>query len=144
LFYLTGIEQEQTILVLYPDAGEEKHREILFVREAAPEAELWEGHKLTKEEARKLTGIQNIQWLEEFPRLFHRLMCECEHVYLNSNEHKRAVIEVETRDARFIRDCQGRYPLHDYQRLARLMLRLRSVKSDAEGAVLRRAGEVTQ
>jgi len=124
LFYLTGVEQEQTILVLYPDADDEKHREILFLREPTSEVELWEGHKLTRDEARKLTGIRNIQWLPEFPRLFHRLMCECEHVYLNSNEHKRAVIEVETREARFVADTIRRYPLHDYQRLARLMARV--------------------
>jgi Xaa-Pro aminopeptidase len=144
LFYLTGVEQEQTILLLYPDADDEKQREILFLREPVPEAELWEGHKLTKEEARRLTGIQRIHWLSEFPRLFHRLMCECEHVYLNSNEHKRAVIEVETREARFVADTMRRYPLHDYQRLARLMHRLRIVKSDAEVALLHHASEITE
>ena len=102
LFYLSGVEQEQTILMLYPDADDEKQRELLFLREPSAENELWEGHKLTKEEARTQTGIQNVYWLSEFPRLFHRLMCECEHVYLNSNEHKRAVIEVESREARFV------------------------------------------
>ena len=144
LFYLTGIEQEQSILVLYPDADDEKHREILFLREPTSEVELWEGHKLTRDEARKLTGIRNIQWLPEFPRLFHRLMCECEHVYLNSNEHKRAVIEVETREARFVADTIRQYPLHDYQRLARLMHQLRIVKSDAEVALIRKASEITE
>jgi len=144
LFYLTGVEQEQTILVLYPDADEEKHREILFLREPTPEVELWEGHKLTRDEARRLTGIRNIQWLPEFPRLFHRLMCECEHVYLNSNEHKRAVIEVETREARFVADTIRRYPLHDYQRLARLTHQLRIVKSEAEVAFIRKACEITE
>src|ERR1039457_402581 len=104
LFYLTGIEQEQTILLLYPDADEEKHREILFLREPTDENQLWEGHKFTKEEARAITGIKNVCWLPEFPRLFHRLICECEHVYLNSNEHKRAIIEVASRDARFAAD----------------------------------------
>src|SRR5213596_1401512 len=132
LFYLTGVEQEQTVLLLFPEADDEKCRELLFLREPTTEIELWEGHKLTKEEARNIRGIERVHWLGEFPRLFHRLMCECEHVYLNSNEHNRAVIEVETRDARFIRACQARYPLHDYQRLARLMRQLRSVKSDAE------------
>src|SRR5262245_5387730 len=75
LFYLTGVEQEETILLLFPDADDEKHREILFLRPTTPELEQWEGHKLTPEEARKLTGIQHIHWLTEFPRLFHRLMC---------------------------------------------------------------------
>jgi Xaa-Pro aminopeptidase len=143
LFYLTGVEQEQTILLLFPDADDEQQREILFLREARPELEIWEGHKLSVAEAQQATGIKNVQWLSEFPRLFHRLMCECEHVYLNTNEHKRAVIEVETREARFVAETLRRYPLHDYQRLARLMHRLRVVKSEAELALIRRACEVT-
>jgi len=89
LFYLTGIEQEETILLIYPDAHEENQREILFLREPNPLAETWEGHKLTKEEARKICGIKRVEWLSEFHALFHRLMCECDHVYLNTNEHKR-------------------------------------------------------
>jgi Xaa-Pro aminopeptidase len=143
LFYLTGTEQEESILLVYPDAHEEKMREILFVREANPLLETWEGHKLTKEEARQISGIERVEWLSEFRPLFHRLMCECEHVYLNTNEHKRSVVVVETRDARFVRDTQERYPLHDYQRLARLMHRLRAVKSPAEVALLQQACDIT-
>src|SRR5437867_8365727 len=119
LFYLTGIEQEETILLLYPDAHEEKQREILFLRQPNDQTETWEGHRLTKEEAREVSGVTRVEWLSEFRPLFHRLMCECDHVYLNSNEHKRAHIVVDTRDARFIRKVQRAYPLHDYQRLAR-------------------------
>ncbi len=144
LFYLTGIEQEETILLLYPDAHEENMREILFLRETSPLLATWEGHKLTREEARAITGIQRIEWLTEFRPLFHRLMCECEHVYLNSNEHKRAVIEVVTRDARFVADTQSRYPLHDYQRLAPLLHRLRAVKSEPELELIRHACAVTK
>ena len=144
LFYLTGVEQEQSILVLYPDADDEKHRELLFLRETNEELAIWEGHKLTKEEARKVTGIQQIHWLQDFPRLFHRLMCECEHVYLNTNEHKRAVIEVETREARFVADIIRRYPIHDYHRLARVMHQLRVVKSDVEVELIREACEITR
>jgi len=143
LFYLSGVQQEQTILLLYPDADDEKQHEILFLREPSPENELWEGHKLTKDEARALTGIQNIHWLCEFPRLFHRLMCECERVYLNSNEHKRAVIEAESREARFVADTLRRYPLHDYRRLAPLMHQLRAVKSEIELTLIRKAAAVT-
>lgn len=143
LFYLTGVEQEQSILLFYPDADEEKYREILFLREPTAENELWEGHKLTKKEAQELTGIRHVLWLSEFPRLFHRLMCECEHVYLNANEHKRAVIEVESREARFVADTRRRYPLHAYHRLAQLMHRLRAVKSEAELDLVHKACEVT-
>jgi Xaa-Pro aminopeptidase len=143
LFYLTGVEQEQTILLLYPDADEEEHREILFVRQPTEELELWEGHKLTKQEAREITGIKQIRWLSDFPRLFHRLMCECSHVFLNSNEHKRAVVDVESREARFVVQTKARYPLHNYQRLAPLLHRLRAIKSEAELALIRRACRIT-
>src|SRR5881296_57896 len=124
LFHLSGIEQEQSILLLYPDADEEKHRELLFLRESSAEIELWEGHKLTRDEARAVSGIRSVHWLSEFPRLFHRLMCECGPVFLNNNEHKRAVIEVQSREARFVAETMKRYPLHDYRRLAPLMHRL--------------------
>jgi Xaa-Pro aminopeptidase len=144
LFYLTGVEQEESILLLYPDAHEEKMREILFVRETNDQLAIWEGHKLTKEEAQKTSGIKRVEWLTDFRPLFHRLMCECEHVYLNTNEHKRAVIEVETRDARFIKETQKSYPLHDYQRLARLMHRLRIAKSNLEVELLRQACAITK
>jgi len=143
LFYLTGVDQEQSILLLYPDADDEKQRALIFLREGTPENERWEGHKLTKEEAQASTGLRHIHWLPEFPRLFHRLMCECDHVFLNSNEHKRAVIEVESREARFVADTLRRYPLHDYRRLAPLMHQLRAVKSDAELGLIRRACDVT-
>lgn len=144
LFYLSGVEQEQSILVLYPDADDEKHRELLFLRETSDELAVWEGHKLTKEEARKVSGIQQVHWLQDFPRLFHRLMCECEHVYLNTNEHKRAEVEVETREARFVADTLRRYPLHNYQRLARLMHQLRAQKSEQEIALIRKAAQITR
>ncbi|MCX6902070.1 MAG: Xaa-Pro aminopeptidase [Verrucomicrobia bacterium] len=143
LFYLTGVEQEESILLLYPEADDEKMREVLFLRETSPLIATWEGHKLTKDEARRTTGLKNIQWLSEFPKMFHRLMCECEHVYLNSNEHKRAVVEVETRDARFIGECQRRYPLHQYHRLARLMHELRVAKTDFEIALIKQACAIT-
>jgi Xaa-Pro aminopeptidase len=144
LFYLAGVEQEESVLLLYPDAHEESMREILFLRETNDLIAIWEGHKLTKEEARKVSGIKRVEWLSEFRPLFHRLMCECEHVYLNANEHKRAHIEVPTREARFVEDTRARYPLHDYQRLARLMHRLRAVKSEEEVALLKQACAITR
>lgn len=144
LFYLTGIEQEETILLMAPDAFDERQREILFLREPNPQLETWEGHKLTKQEAQAISGIEEVRWLSEFRTVFHQLMCEVEHVYLNSNEHRRAVIEVETRDARFIRQCQERYPLHSYHRLARLMHALRVVKSPEEVALIRKACRITR
>jgi Xaa-Pro aminopeptidase len=143
LFYLTGIDQEETLLLLYPDAHEEKFAEILFIRESSPLTEIWEGHKLTKDEARERSGIARVEWTSAFRPIFHRLMCECEHVYLNSNEHKRANVVVETREARFVRDTRREYPLHDYRRLARLMHQLRAVKSGLEIELLREACAIT-
>jgi Xaa-Pro aminopeptidase len=143
LFYLTGVEQEQTILLLYPGASDEKQREILFLREPTAEMEIWEGHKLTKTEARELTGIQTVCWLSEFPRVFHQVICECQHVFLNSNEHKRAIIEVESREARFVAETRRKYPLHDFRRLAPLMHRLRAIKSATEIALIRKACDLT-
>jgi Xaa-Pro aminopeptidase len=144
LYYLTGIQQEQSILLLCPGAEDEKHRETLFLREPSRENQLWEGHKLTREEAVARSGIKGVHWLAEFPRFFHRLMCESGHVYLNSNEHPRAIVEVQSRDARFVADTLRRYPLHDYRRLAPLMHQLRAVKSGPEIALIRKACEITE
>lgn len=143
LFYLTGIHQEETMLVLAPDAFDPKQREVLFLREPNEHLAIWEGHKLTKELATKISGIKQIKWLSEFPTVFRQLMCESEQVFLNANEHYRAVPEVETRDARFIRDCQRRYPLHTYRRLAPLMHELRVVKSQHEIELIQEASRIT-
>jgi Xaa-Pro aminopeptidase len=143
-FYLTGIEQEESLLLLYPDAHEPKHREVLFLRQPNALLETWEGHKLTREEARGISGVDRVEWLPDFAGIFHRVMCECSRVFLNSNENPRAQLVVPGRDARFIADTQQRYPLHDYHRLAPLLHRLRAVKSDLEIEALRRACDITE
>ena len=143
LFHLSGIEQEETILLLCPDSFDETLREVLFIRESSELLKIWEGSKHTKEDAAQISGIRNVKWLAEFPAVFHRLMCEVETVYLNSNEHPRASVVVETRDARFIADCQRRYPLHRYERLGRLMFKLRGVKTKREIDLIRKAVDVT-
>ncbi len=144
LFHLSGVNQEESILLLYPGAHEPKQREMLFLRETSELIAIWEGHKLTRDEARKVSGIQSVHWLSEFPAMFRRLMCECDRAYLNTNEHKRAVVDVETRDVRFIRETQRQFPLHSYERLARLMHRIRAVKSPGEVALMRRACDLTR
>ncbi len=144
LFYLSGIEQEESILVLAPDALDPKMREIMFLREPNEHLKVWEGHKHPKEEARSISGIREIKWLTEFPAILHKLMCEMEHVYVNTNEHSRAAIQVETREARFVADLRRKYPAHDFRRLARLMHELRSVKSETELALIRRACGITR
>ncbi len=144
LFYLSGIDQEETILVLFPDFPDEEFREILFLRETNPEIEIWEGHKYTKEEATEASGIQKIFWLSQFEKTFNTLMMEAEHVYLNTNEHIRAEVRVESRDARFIKTCQERYPLHRYERLAPILYHLRAIKSEQEIALMQKACDITE
>ena len=143
LFFLSGIEQEESILLLFPDAAEAKNREILFLRQPNEHLKIWEGYKHSKEDARKISGIKNVQWLSEFPVIFRSLMCEAESIYINSNEYKRANVGVQTRDVRFIRQCQEDFPLHAYRRLAPLLHQLRVVKTDLEIELLREAVDIT-
>ena len=143
LFFLSGIEQEESILLIFPDAAEEKNREILFLREPNEHLKIWEGYKHTKEDARKISGIKNVQWLSEFPVTFRSLILESDAAYLNSNEYKRANVEMETRDVRFIRQCQQDYPLHDFRRLAPLLHQLRVTKTDLELELLKEAIDIT-
>ncbi|HJO08603.1 MAG TPA: Xaa-Pro aminopeptidase [Verrucomicrobiota bacterium] len=143
LFYLSGIEQEESVLLLFPDAAEEKHREILFVREPTDHLKIWEGYKHSKADARKISGVKNVQWLSEFPVMFRLLMCDAESAYFNTNEYKRASVKVETRDDRFIRKSKRDFPLHSYRRLAPLLHRLRMSKSDIELELIKAAVDIT-
>ncbi|MFD2513340.1 aminopeptidase P N-terminal domain-containing protein [Pontibacter locisalis] len=144
LFYLSGIDQEESVLLLFPDARNPKMKEVLFIRETNEHILVWEGYKLTKEQAQETSGIRTVFWTHEFESVLNTLIAEAEHVYLNSNEHIRAVVEVETRDARFIKCMKVRYPLHQYIRLAPIMHHLRAVKSDAEIALMRQACQITE
>jgi len=143
LFFLSGIEQEESILLVFPDAVEEKNREILFLRQPNEHLKIWEGYKHTKEDARKISGVKNVQWLSEFPVTFRSLMLESDSAYLNSNEYKRANVEMETRDVRFIQQCRQDYPLHDFRRLAPLLHQLRVTKTDLELELLKEAMDIT-
>src|SRR6185503_21108280 len=107
LFYLTGVDQEESILVICPDYPDKKYREVLFLRETSELIATWEGHKLTKAEARAATGVDTVLWTSEFHKLFNMMMVMggVEFVYLNTNQHYRAEVAVETRDARFIKWC---------------------------------------
>lgn len=144
IFYLSGIDQEESILLIYPDAKDGVHKEVLFLKETNEHIAIWEGHKLTKEEAKNASGIEKIYWLNEFNTIFRSLMAEAEHVYLNTNEHVRAVVETETREARFVQWCMKHYPLHQYERSAPLMHKLRAIKQDAEIALIQQACNITE
>lgn len=144
IFYLSGIDQEESILVLFPDAIEEANREILFLKETNEHIAIWEGHKYTKEEATATSGIKKIFWMKDFFVTFNALISEAENVYLNTNEHARAVVEVQTRDSRFIKFCQERYPLHNYNRSAPIMRELRAIKSKYEVELMQNACNITE
>jgi len=144
LFYLTGIDQEETILLICPDFPDPSMREILFLRETNDHIAIWEGHKYTKEEAQEASGIENIQWLSNFDQVLNTLIHLSEHVYLNTNEHLRADVQVQSRDARFIQQCKDRYPLHHYHRLAPVMHDLRAVKENEEIQQMQIACDITE
>lgn len=143
LFYLSGIEQEESILLLYPDAYEPKHREVLFLRETTELLQIWEGTKLTQERATEISGISNVKWLSDFPLALRDCMLSADEVFLNTNEHRRAAVTVETRDDRFVSQCQRDFPLHTYRRLAPLLHQLRAVKSDLEIELIKQAVDIT-
>jgi Xaa-Pro aminopeptidase len=143
IFYLCGIDQEESTLVICPDAREEKHREILFLKETNEQIALWEGQKYTKEDAGNVSGIQTVYWNTEFHNVFNPLVFQSERIYLNTNEHLRAGAAVETRDKRFIQWCRDAFPLHRYRRLAPIMQDLRTVKSSMEVDLIKRAAKIT-
>jgi Xaa-Pro aminopeptidase len=144
IFYLSGIDQEESILLIFPDAGEGKHKEVLFVRETNAEIALWEGPKYSKEEAAAVSGINTVYWTRELEKIFRGLVFEAERIYLNSNEHLRANVTIETRDARFFKWCLQTYPLHKYERLAPIMHELRAVKSNIEVELIKQACKITE
>ena len=144
LFYLSGIDQAETILVLYPDAPNASWRAMLFLRETSERTMIWEGHQCTPAEAQDLTGIAHIHALGEFKTIFHRLMGQATYIYLNTNEYDRATNTVQTRDDRFIAWCKHHYPLHQYERLAPIMQQLRAIKSAIEIDLIREACAITE
>ncbi|MGB3182768.1 MAG: aminopeptidase P family protein [Cyclobacteriaceae bacterium] len=143
-YYLSGVDQEDSILVIAPDFPDERLREVLFLKETNDEIAIWEGAKLTKEQATQRSGVRTVKWLGEFEKTFRTMMMETETIFLNTNEHIRAVTTVETRDARFIKETRQQYPLHHYRRIAPLMHDLRAVKSAAELKMMERACDITE
>jgi len=143
LFYLSGIDQEESTLIICPDIREEKYRQILFLKETNEQIALWEGHKYTKEEASAGSGIETVYWNHEFDNIFKQLVFQSDHIFLNTNEHLRAQTRVETRDDRFLRWCRKAFPLHRYERLAPIMHNLRAVKSQIELDLIKKACDIT-
>jgi Xaa-Pro aminopeptidase len=144
LFYLCGIDQEETILLIAPDCPNPAMREVLFLRETNEVIAVWEGHKYTKEEAEAASGIKNIQWLSNFDQVMNTVVTLSERIYLNTNEHLRAGVVVETRDARFIKSCKEKFPLHIFDRVAPILHELRGRKEKEEINQLQIACDITE
>lgn len=143
LYYLTGIKQEETVLLLITDAIENSQKEILFILEPNDLLVKWEGHKLSKEEASKISGISEIRYLNEFKSTFRHLVVQAQNIYINTNEHCRAKLAIKTRDDRFLSWCKANYTLHNYERLAPFMQQLRVIKQEEEIALLKQASFIT-
>ena len=144
LFYLSGIDQEQSILVLFPDAPLPKYREILFLKKTNEHIAVWEGHKYTKEEARATSRVQSVYWLEDYSSIVPMLMNHAKTVYFNLNENDRFSNEVPYKELRFANDMKSRYPAHAIERSAPLLASLRAIKNDIEIKLMQKAIDITE
>jgi len=143
LFWLTGIEQQESVLVLAPQAVDPAQRETLYLRQPNEHTARWDGAMLDQAQATAISGIARVRWLADLPAALHALLADADSVWLNANEHERSSTEVEPRDLRLARRLIERYPLHRYERLATLLRRLRAVKDEAEVALVRHAIAIT-
>lgn len=144
ILYLSGADQEESILLLFPDAINPAHREILFVRETNAHIAVWEGPKYTKEQAREISGIETIMWLSDFDRVFFDLMTEAHSIYFNTNEHYRQAVETQTREDRFIAKCKRDFPAHSWHKSQPILQEIRGVKEPEEIALMQQACDITE
>jgi Xaa-Pro aminopeptidase len=144
LLHLSGVDQEDTILLIYPDAKDGKQKEILFIKETSELIAIWEGAKLTKQQATDVSGIINIMWFHEFEKTFKAIGFQAEHFYLNSNEHTRRYIDMETAEMRFNKKIMAQFPLHHIERSAPIMHRIRSIKHPIEIELMQQACDITE
>lgn len=144
LFYLSGVDQEETILVLYPDAKKEENRIVLFVKETNEHIKIWDGEKLTKEQATQVSGIERVEWEQNFEMSLQYMAFEADGFYLGHNEHlKRVTKDQETQQDRMIAWCKKKYPLHEYYRAAKITRDLRPIKSKIEIELMQRAADIS-
>lgn len=144
IFHLSGVDQEESILVISPNSKNPNHREVLFLKETNEHIAVWEGEKLTKEAAFEVAGIKTVYWLNQFDTIFKQMMAEVDGIYLNTNEHLRASTIVQTREDRFIEQVKINYPAHQVHRSAPIMHEIRSVKNDIEIALMQQACDITK
>ena len=143
ILYLSGADQEESILLLFPDALDENHKEILFLTETNEHIAIWYGAKYSKEEAKEVSGIKTIYWLSEFKKVFFDLMTEAETIYFNTNEHYRQAVEIETREDRFIKQCKIDFPAHKWEKSNQILHGIRGVKEPEEIEIIQTACDIT-
>ena len=144
ILYLSGVDQEESILVLFPNTSNPNHKEVLFLKETSELIAIWEGEKLTKDAAFETSGIKTVYWLDQFDTIFNQLMAEAEGIYFNTNEHLRANTEVQTREDRFIEKYKAKYPAHHVHKSAPILHALRSVKEQTEINLIEHACGITK
>lgn len=144
IFYLSGADQEETILLLFPGALDEKHREILFVTETNDHIAVWEGEKLTKEKATEVSGIETVYWLSDYDKIFFDLMTEADTIYFNTNEHYRQAVVTETREDRFIKKCKADFPAHQWAKSNPILQEIRGIKEPEELEIMQTACNITE
>lgn len=144
IFHLSGVDQEESVLALFPDCKNEAHREILFLRETNEHIAVWEGEKLTKDAAFDVSGIKTVYWLSQMDNILNTLLAEADKIYVNTNEHLRANTEVETREDRFTKRLLAKYPAHQVRKSAPIMHRIRSVKHPIELELMQTACNITE
>ncbi len=144
LFYLTGIDQEDTFLILAPDFPDKNLREILFIKETSEKISIWEGNKLTKNEAIKISGIKTVLWNDEFYKILSLIIAESNNLYIEKNEHIRSITEVETAQDRFYSFAKEKFPLQNFERSYPLLSKLRMVKNNIEIKLIQKACDITE
>ena len=144
ILYLSGVDQEESILLLFPDAPYDHLKEILFLKETNEHIAIWEGEKLTKERAFEVSGIKSVIWLQDFHKTLKEVMAYSETIYINTNEHYRASIETETREARFVKWWKENYPAHQVAKSNTILQKLRAVKESEELELIQTACDITE
>lgn len=144
ILYLSGADQEESILLLFPDSINQNHREILFLTETNEHIAIWYGAKYSKEEATNVSGIKTIYWLSEFQKVFYDLMTEAQTVYFNTNEHYRQTVELESREDRFIKKCKADFPAHKWEKSNQILQEIRGTKEPEEIDIIQTACDITE
>jgi Xaa-Pro aminopeptidase len=144
ILYLSGIDQEESILIMFPDAPYEMHREVLFLKETNDQIAVWEGEKLTKKRASGISGIKTVYWLQDMEKVMAELMAQCDTVHINTNGHYRATTDTETREARYTEWLFNKYPAHSVAKSNPILQRLRSVKDSIEIDLIQKACDISE